>query len=148
MTPQKAFAENLHFWVFPFVLVILKVLFDVLPRVLFIVLFGAGIGIFFMYDKYSTAQKTEEAVRLEESADTFLEELEESERLEQEAKNRKKALKEKKKEERERQQELLRKKNSAETSPSKSQKSTVQNDDDDLDDDEMFTRMVSNKKKH
>jgi uncharacterized membrane protein (DUF106 family) len=141
--------ENLHFWVFPFILVILKVLFDVLPRILFLVLFGAGVGIFFMYDKYSAAQKTEEAVQLEKSADNFLEELEESERLEQEAKDKKKALKDKKKEERERQQELLRKKNSTGNSSSKGKKSSAQNDeDDDVDDDEMLSRMLSNKKKH
>ena len=148
MTPQKAFMENIHFWVFPFILVILKVLFDLLPRILFLVLFGACIGIFFMYDKYSTAQKTEEAVQLEKSADSFLEELNESERIEQVAKDKKKALKEKKKEDRERQQELLRKKNAAVNSPSKSQKkSSSKEEDDDEDDDEMLSRMVSNKMK-
>jgi uncharacterized membrane protein YgaE (UPF0421/DUF939 family) len=151
MTPQKAFVENLHFWVFPLILVIVKVLFDLLPRLLFIVLFGAGIGIFFMYEKYSTAQKTEEAVQLEKSADSFLEELEESERLEQEAKQKKLSQKNKKKEERLHQQELLRKKNASSTnsSPSKMQKKSSHNDDeDDEDDDEMFHRMVSNKKKN
>jgi hypothetical protein len=151
MTPQKAFMENLHFWFFPFVLVILKVLFDLLPRVLFIVLFGAGIGIFFMYDKYSTAQKIEEAVQLEKSTDSFLEELNESERVEQEAKDKKKQLKEKKKEERLRQQELLQKKNATTTgnasSSKSSKKSSQKEEDDDEDDDEMFKRMVSNKKK-
>lgn len=147
MTPQKAFMENLHFWFFPFVLVILKVLFDMLPRILFIVLFGAGVGIFSMYDKYTTAQKLEEAVQLEKSTDNFLEELNESERLEQEAKDKKKLLKEKKKEERLRQQELLKKKN-ATASPLKfQQKSSRQEDEDEEDDDEMFHRMVSNKKK-
>ena len=141
MTPQKAFMENLHFWFFPFILVILKILFDLLPRLLFLVLFGAGIGVFFMYDKYTTAQKSEEAAQLEKSADSFLEELEESERKEQEAKERKKLQKEKKKEERLRQQELNRRK----TPSPKSTPQTEEEDDDD--DDDMLSRMVSNKKK-
>jgi hypothetical protein len=151
MTPQKAFMENLHFWFFPLILVILKVLFDLLPRVIFIVLFCAGIGIFFMYDKYSTAQKTEEAIQLEKSADSFLEELSESERVEQESNKKKKLSKEKKKEDRIRQQEQLRKKAASGNISSKSQKkgkgsSQHDDQDDDEDDEAMFSRMASNKK--
>lgn len=148
MTPQKAFAENLHFWIFPFILVILKILFDVLPRIVFIVLFSVGIGIFFTYDKYSAAQKTEEAAQLEKSADALLEELNESERLEEEAKEKKRLLKEKKKEDRIRQQELRQKKNAA-SSPVKSSQEAAQHEDqdDEEDDDDMLRRIANNKKR-
>ena len=89
-TPQRVLAENMHFWVLPFVLVLLKILFDVTPKPIFFGLFGASILAIYAYDKYRVKQIEKEASEMEKSADIFLSELEESERIrkEEEAKEK------------------------------------------------------------
>jgi uncharacterized membrane protein len=97
-TPQKVFADNTHFWILPLLLALLKFLFDVLPKPIFFVLFALALGSVVFYDRYRTKQEEIAAQELEKSADQFLDELNESEKVRQEKESQKKALKEKKKE--------------------------------------------------
>jgi uncharacterized membrane protein len=97
-TPQKVFADNVHFWILPLLLALLKFLFDVLPKPIFFVLFALGLGVIFFYDRYRSKQEELAAQELEKSADLFLDELNESEKARQEKESQKKALKEKQKE--------------------------------------------------
>lgn len=89
-TPQRVLAESVHFWVLPLILVIFKILFDLLPKPVFIALFVAFVGGLYGYDKYRVKKVEQEATEMQKSADQFLNELEESERIrkEQEAKEK------------------------------------------------------------
>jgi uncharacterized membrane protein len=99
-TPQKVFADNVHFWALPLLLALLKFLFDILPKPVFFILFALALGSGFMYDKYRIKQEELAAIELEKSADLFLDELNASEKARKEKENQKKALKEKQKEQR------------------------------------------------
>jgi hypothetical protein len=92
-TPQRIFAENMHFWVLPLLLVLLKILFDVLPKLIFFALFFGAVGALYAYDKYRIKQSEKEASELEKSADQFLSELEESERIRKESEAKEKVSK-------------------------------------------------------
>ena len=83
-TPQRDLADNIHFWVLPLVLVLMKILFDVSPKPIFIGLFGASLLAIYALDKYKVKQIEKEASEMEKSADLFLNELEESERIRKE----------------------------------------------------------------
>jgi hypothetical protein len=78
-TPQRVFAESFHFWVLPLILVLLKFLFDLLPKPIFIGGFGLAVGGLYSYDNYRVKQEEKAAEELEQSADAFLEELTASE---------------------------------------------------------------------
>lgn len=84
-TPQRIVAENMHFWVLPLLLVLLKILFDVMPKPIFFALFLGAVGALFAYDKYRIKQIEIDATEQEKTADQFLSELEESERIRKEA---------------------------------------------------------------
>ena len=51
MTPQKVFADNVHFWIWPVLLVGVKIIFDLLPRIVFVALMAAAVGAFFLFNK-------------------------------------------------------------------------------------------------
>ncbi|CAE7799699.1 unnamed protein product [Symbiodinium microadriaticum] len=145
-TPQRVFAENIHFWVLPLILVLLKILFDVMPKPIFIGLFGACVLALYAYDKYKVKQIEKEASEMEKSADIFLNELEESERIRKAAEAKEKALKAKQKEDR--QKTAASKRSKIDTQESDT---VVENepDDDDDDEDSMLGRMaqIQSKKK-
>lgn len=107
-TPQKVFLENAHFWVLPLLLAFLKFLFDILPKPVFLILFGLAVGGVYSFDKYRAKQEELAAIELEKSADQFLDELTAEEKARQEKENQKRALKEKQKESRLRNQEQQR----------------------------------------
>jgi 1-acyl-sn-glycerol-3-phosphate acyltransferase len=89
-TPAQNFYNNIHFWILPLLLVIFNVLFDVLPKPIFFGLFAVAIGAFFAFDKYKVKQTEKNAQDLESIADTFLNELNASEKSKQEQEQQKK----------------------------------------------------------
>lgn len=92
-TPQKIFLEHVHFWILPLLLIVLKVLFDILPKIAFFaLLLLAGFGIY-SKNKYIEKQEELAAKELENKADLFWDELNQEEK-EKELKD--KARKEKK----------------------------------------------------
>jgi hypothetical protein len=93
MTPQKVIAESVHWWIIPLFLVLLKVLFDILPLVVFIIGLLLAIGGFFAYENFKTAQTEKKAEEQTISADSFLDELNAEDKLLKEKEQKKKVNK-------------------------------------------------------
>lgn len=90
MTPQKVFAESVHLWIIPLFLVLLKVLFDLLPLFVFLLGMVLAIGAYFVLENIKTKQIEKKAEELVVSADSFLEELNNEEKLNKEKELKKK----------------------------------------------------------
>lgn len=94
-TPQKIFQENFHFWILPILLIIIKILFDLLPKIIFIPLFLGLIGFIISNNQYKEKQEELLIKELENKADLFLDELNELERIKEEKEKIKKEKKDK-----------------------------------------------------
>ena len=94
MTIQKVFMDSVHLWIAPLVLVGLKVLYDILPKPVFFGLVAVIIAGYFINQKVQEARKEREAKELEESADTFLDELDASDKAKREKDAKKQLAKE------------------------------------------------------
>ena len=75
MTPQKVFADNVHFWIWPVLLVGVKIIFDLLPRIVFVALMAAAVGAFFLFNKNQEKKIEKAAEEVSSSIDEFLSEL-------------------------------------------------------------------------
>ena len=75
MTPQKVFAENIHFLLLPVMLVGLKFLWEVAGPLLFLVVLAAGYGVFVFVKQYKQKKSEITAKQLEASTETLLAEL-------------------------------------------------------------------------
>lgn len=94
MTIQKVFMDSIHLWIVPLVLVGLKVLFDILPKPVFFGLLVLAIAGYFAHEKVKSSRLERAAKELEESADSFLDELDASDKARKEKEAKKKSLKE------------------------------------------------------
>ena len=105
MTIQKVFLESIHLWIVPLVLVALKVCYDILPKAVFFGIVALAILGYFSHQKAQNNRIEKAAKELEESADTFLDELDASEKARKEKEAKKRTLKEQQRKEKLRAQE-------------------------------------------
>lgn len=97
--------DSIHLWIIPLVLVGLKVLYDILPKVAFFGIVAAiAIG-YFANEKLATKRIERAAKELEESADSFLDEIDSADKVKKEKDAKKKASKELQRQEKLRAQE-------------------------------------------
>jgi predicted lipase len=97
MTIQKVFMDSIHLWIVPLVLVGMKVLYDILPKPLFFGMVALVIVGYVANQKMQTTRIERTAKELEEEADTFLDELDATDKAKREKETKKKALKEQQK---------------------------------------------------
>eukprot|EP01041_Mallomonas_annulata_P004227 gene4227-8410_t len=147
MTPQKVFMDHIHFWILPLILVVIKLLFDLLPKPIF---FGSIILIvvgYYSYGRFKTNQSERTAKQLEDSADTFLNELNSADKAKKEKESKKKNLKEQQKQDRLRTQLQKKKAQDGAKTESKTESATTTTTDrEDEDADDMLMRMASQQK--
>jgi len=86
MTPQKVFMDNIHLWILPVILVVIKLFFDLLPTPFFFGSILLVIGGYYAYNRFKVNQSERTAKQLEDSADTFLSELNRDDKIKKEKK--------------------------------------------------------------
>ena len=90
MTPQKVFMDHMHFWILPLILIIVKILFDVLPKPVFFGGIMLIIASYYSYQRFRLSQSERTAKQLEDSADDFLKELNSADKSKQDKESKKK----------------------------------------------------------
>ena len=100
MAIQKVFQDSVHFLIIPAALIILKIGFDLVPRPIFFSLVAILIGVYFFNGQRKAMKQASAAKELEESADTFIDELDKEANAKKDKESKKKAQKEQKQKER------------------------------------------------
>ena len=92
--------DNIHLWIIPVVLIGMKILFDLLPKPVFFALLALLVGAYFLKQKMEASRNERAAKQLEETADTFLDEIDSENKTKKEKEAKKKALREQQQKER------------------------------------------------